>query len=188
MLIAAHLSTPLVCCPSQHTTHTAHTPARPSSPSLHCLHSCLQLLVAVVNLVVANTPFSAGEVQQLQAQHPGAIDAAGRFNTLKALCFVAKIDYAHVKVGASRGGLLGQGWWWWCLSAMYASPFVACQGGGKEGRAETGRVEGRMTKTPSAWTVLVGGACRSPCAMGYMRGCTLSCDSNLVCGLPWRRP
>jgi sialic acid synthase SpsE len=63
------------------------------------LLSCLELLVCVVNLLVASSTFSPQQLQHLQAANPGAIEgSSGKFNTLKALSGVAKVDYSKTKV------------------------------------------------------------------------------------------
>jgi hypothetical protein len=76
--------------------------------------SCLQLLVCVLNLLLASSTFTEQQLQELQQQSPAAIGASGRFCTLKALSQEAKVDFANTQVWlcvqlCSLG--LGRGCW-----------------------------------------------------------------------------
>lgn len=62
------------------------------------LCSCLELLVCVLNILLASSPFTDQQLQALQSEWPTAIGVDGRFNTLKALSKEAKVDYSKTKV------------------------------------------------------------------------------------------
>ncbi|KAF8058436.1 RBR2 [Scenedesmus sp. PABB004] len=66
-------------------------------PGFPDLVSCLELLVCVLNLFVASTPFSAEQLDALRSANPGAIEASGRLSTLKALASEAKVDLGNTK-------------------------------------------------------------------------------------------
>eukprot|EP00775_Hariotina_reticulata_P005792 gene5792-6032_t len=67
-------------------------------PGFPDMVSCLELLVCVVNLLMASSTFNAQQLQRLQAANPGAVEgSSGRFNTLKALSSEAKVDYSKTK-------------------------------------------------------------------------------------------
>lgn len=60
--------------------------------------SCLELLVCVLNMLLASSTFSERQLQELQEQSPSAIGPAGTFNTLKALSHEAKVDSSNTQV------------------------------------------------------------------------------------------
>eukprot|EP00878_Enallax_costatus_P034420 GHUV01038161.1.p1 GENE.GHUV01038161.1~~GHUV01038161.1.p1 ORF type:complete len:332 (+),score=45.39 GHUV01038161.1:258-1253(+) len=67
-------------------------------PGFPDLVSCLELLVCVLNLLLASSAFTDNQLQALQSGIPSAIDPTGKFNTLKALSLEAKVDYVKTKV------------------------------------------------------------------------------------------
>jgi hypothetical protein len=60
--------------------------------------SCLELLVCVLALLLANSTYSEQQLAALQSASPTAIEASGRFSLLKALCIEARVDYGKAKV------------------------------------------------------------------------------------------
>jgi hypothetical protein len=70
--------------------------------------SCLELLVCVLNMLLACSSFSEQQLQELQQQSPAAIGADGRFCTLRALSQEAKVDFANTKVRTQRWHALWQ--------------------------------------------------------------------------------
>lgn len=72
------------------------------SLSMACVScSCLELLVCVLNLLLASTTFSDQQLQALQQQSPSAIGPDGAFSTLKALSQEAKVEFANTRVSHS---------------------------------------------------------------------------------------
>jgi hypothetical protein len=89
----------LLCLLQQYmTANMLPAAAWPLSAPAFPHRSCLQLLVCVLNLLLASSTFTEQQLAELQQQSPAAIGASGRFCTLKTLSLEAKVDFANTQV------------------------------------------------------------------------------------------